>query len=99
MIALRYMLLVLAAVSFVTVYVTGVINGALLIGLIALGGAAMTSTSVREWAGSFIAVDTSADRTALDVLDRPPFPCPDAAECDCPVDHGEAGYDADRPAA
>jgi len=99
MIALRYMLLVLAAVSFVTVFVTGVVNGAMLIGFIALGGAGATSQHVRDYFSDLTAVDPTAQRSTLDDLDRPAAPSSDPHECDCPVDHGEAGYDADRTTA
>ncbi|MGO1267345.1 MAG: hypothetical protein ACTMIY_11990 [Microbacterium gubbeenense] len=99
MIALRYTLLVLAGVSFTTVFMTGIVNGVALIGLIALAGAAATSTTVQAWVGALVAEDRSADRTVFDILDRPAprHVAPD--ECDCAVDHGEAGYDADRTAS
>lgn len=103
MIALRYLLrcalLVLAIVCFVIVLVTGIVNGVALIGLIALGGAAATSITVRAWVASLTSEDTTTDRTVLDTLDRPAPRHQAPEECDCAVDHGEAGFDADRTAS
>ena len=70
MIAVRYALIVLAGVCFGTILATGIVNGLVLIMLIALGGAAATSVRVRALVRSLIADDTSDELSMLDVLDR-----------------------------